>query len=279
MFISESIFSNISEIVQSATSQEDILHKFHTHYEQPIFNSLRERYLDTLKNWYKTYELPDYYAFKNSIVIYETRKHPNLEFLIYNLTYFARNWGLIIYCSAENYYFIQDILKHNKYKAQLNIVREDEGGKEVRDEYNKFLKSKDFWNSLLCKNVLLCEMDAYLRSPLPENVANFDYVCCKWPWHPNLAGGGGISIRNVNSMKNICEKFPTLTDELFAQDNWVAEGANRLNLSYNNTYLVESTHNIINPLGFHNWWTFINYNNLQNFYYIYDNYLTLEIKI
>jgi len=274
--MSNYIFSDILEIYNSSSSNEDALHKYHTIYEKRVFDYLKSKYLDYLRNWWKSYELPTV-SINNCIVLYETRCHPNLEFIIYNLTYFARNWGLIIYCSNANYNFINNILKHNSIKAVLHIIREDEGGREVRNEYNEFTKSDEFWSSLPCNNILMCEMDAYLRKKIPHNVLSFDYICCLWPWYADLPGGGGISFRNVNAMKRICREYPELKIELFAQDSWAAEGCKRLNLSYNNSYLVEAAHHIIDPIGFHNWWTFINPRDLNKYFYIYDNYLTLEL--
>ena len=170
-----------------------------------------------------------------------------------------------------------NIIHKNRFRVNLHIVREDEGDKSVRDEYNEFTKSYTFWNSLPCKYVLMCEMDAYLRKKVPDSVTEFDYVCCNWPWHPTLPGGGGISIRNVSSMKKICKEYPHLCNNIFAQDSWAAEGSIALKLSFNNSYLVEADHNIIDPIGFHNWWTFIDPVRLYKMYDLYDKYLTLEL--
>lgn len=269
------IFSDCLEIIQSATSSEDLLHKYHVHYQRKIFKYFNDRYLGELKAWWATYTLP--VETDRSIVLYETRCHENLEFLIYNLTYFARGWGLVIYCSKENHNYITNILKHNRFRATLHIVRDDEGGREVRDEYNEFVKSTVFWNSLPYKYVLMCEMDAYLRKSITNDIENYDYICAIWPWHPELSGGGGISIRNVKSMQKICEKFPALTAEIPAQDFWVAKGCSNLQMSYNNRYFVEADHYNDDPSGFHNWWTFISPEKLVKLYNIYEKYLTLEL--
>lgn len=278
--MAEIIFSNSYNLVNC--SYDERLHKFHTLYEQPIFDLLRTRYLQQLKSWWASYNLPIVSETDKCIVIYETRCHLNLEFLIYNLTYFARGWGLIIYCSKHNYNFIVNILQQNRYRAILHIVRDDEGTKLVREDYNHFTKSHTFWNSLPCKYVLMCEMDAYLRKKIPDDITDFDYVCCKWPWHPDLSGGGGISIRKVSTMKKICDEYPNISTNIFAQDIWAANGCALLNLKYNNvnfnnTYFIESCHDIIDPIGFHNWWTFINPYKFYKYRDIYDKYLTLEI--
>lgn len=277
MSASLSIFSDCYELIKQVKTKDELLHKYHTYYETPIFDYLRTNYMSQLKSWWDTYTLPIVSETDKCIVIYETRKHPNLEFLIYNLTYFARGWGLIIYCSKENHNYISEILKHNSFRALLYIVRENEGGREVREEYNTFVKSSQFWDSLSCNYILMCEMDGYLRKRVPDDIVNYDYVCCYWPWNNRVSGGGGISFRKVASMKKIATEFPTLTKDYFGQDDWVAEGSLRLNLRCNNSYLVEADHNNIDPIGFHNWWTFINPRNVVYLSNIYDKYLTLEL--
>ena len=78
-------------------------------------------------------------------------------------------------------------------------------------------------------------------------------------------------------MRRICDKDPYLAKEVFAQDSWAAQGCAFLNLKYNSTYFVESTHNISDPIEFHNWWTFINPFKLDEYFPTYNKYLTLEI--
>lgn len=277
MTITEYIFSDCHEIIRSATSGEDLLHKYHIHYQKRIFNYLNDRYLGKLKAWWSTYSLPFVSETDRCIFLYEPRCHENLEFVIYNLTYFARGWGLIIYCSKDNYNYIIDILKHNRFRAIVHIIRENQGGIEVRREYNNFVISSTFWNSLPCKYVLMGEMDTYLRKLLPENITNYDYICAKWPWHPDSPGGSGISIRKVEAMKRICRELPTLCTEISDQDFWAAKGCSDLKMSYNNRYFVESDHYNDDPFGFHNWWTFITLDKLVSLHNVYEKYLTLEL--
>jgi hypothetical protein len=272
------LFLDLLDIYSESKTPEEFLHKCHINYEQPVFDLLKHKYMDFFKKWWDTYTLPIISETNKSIVIYETRCHINLEFLIYNLTYFARGWGLIIYCSKDSHRFICDILKHNRFRAILHIVRDDEGGKEVRDEYNNFVKSSIFWNSIPTEYVLMCETDTYLRKHIPDNITDYDYVCCKWGWHKDLAGGGGLSFRRVSSMKRICLEHPYL-EKIFAQDSWVAEGCKILNLSYNNTYFVESYHDIPDPIGFHQWWTFINPHTFKTYWKNYSIYLSLDIYV
>jgi hypothetical protein len=206
------------------------------------------------------------------IFIYEPRLHKNLEFVIYNHAYFAKGFGLIIFCSKENYSYITNILKHNKFRCILHIVREDTGDSSARNDYNKFTKSAEFWNSLPFEYVLMTEIDAYLRKPLPQ-LTEYDYVCSEWPWNKKLSGGGGLSFRKVSSMKRIVNEIPNLQEECFPQDYWAALGCYKLNLRCNNLLFVEANHMIEDPIGFHQWWTFVNPRCTQ----VYENYVTLEL--
>ena len=106
MFISEELFKITNIIKESSISNDDLLHKLHINLEKPIFDYLKSQYLEKFRKWWDTYTLPS--KSKYNIVLYETRCHSNLEFLIYNLTYFAENYGLILYCSEANYDYIKN---------------------------------------------------------------------------------------------------------------------------------------------------------------------------
>lgn len=277
MTITEYIFSDCHNIIRSAISQEDLLDKYHRYYEKKIFSYFKDRYLGQLREWWATYTLPIISETDRCIFLYEPRCHDSLEFLIYNLAYFARGWGLIIYCSKASHTHISNILKHNKFRAILHIVRDDEGGIEARDHYIGLVKSLDFWNSIPCKYLLMCEMDTYLRKSLPSDINKYDYICAKWPWHPHSPGGSGLSIRNVSSMKRICTELPDLHAVIFDQDSWAAEGCKRLNMTFNNSYFVEADHYNTEAVGFHNWWTFISPERLVQLANTYEKYLTLDL--
>ena len=271
-----SILTKSFDLYRTSKSESEYLHNCHITFQQPIYDLLASRYLEKLRTWWDRYTLPMVSETNKAIFIYETRKHTNVEFLIYNLSYFAREYSLIIFCSVENHSFITAILKHNKLRCIVNIVREDEGDASVRDEYNKFAKSAEFWNSVPFEYVLMTEIDTYLRKPLPEELTNYDYVCCEWPWNKTLSGGGGLSFRKVSSMKRILTECPTL-QEISAHDCWVAAGCEKLQLHCNNTMFVEANHMIKDPIGFHQWWTFLHPSTLMSLLPLYESFVTLDI--
>lgn len=271
------ILSKSFEIYNNSNNQTEYFDACHRTFQQPIYDLLSAKYLDQLRKWWIAYRVPLVTETNKGIVLYETRKEPNLEFLIYNLAYFAKGYGFVIFCSFANYSYITNILGKNKYRCVLHVVRDDEGGASVREEYNAFVKSAEFWHALPFEYVLMAEIDSYLRKPLPTNIETYDYVCCEWPWNKSMYGGGGLTFRNVATMKRIVQEFPNLCNETFPQDCWASAGSKHIEASYNNSYFVEANHSVLDPIGFHQWWTFINPSTLAQMLPIYENYVTLEL--
>ncbi len=284
----DAILYDLEKDCRESTSHSEFIHKNHIKYESVIFDILKARYLTHFKQWWKTYSIPLISSVDKSIVLYETRCHPNLEFLIYNATYFARNWGLIIYCSIKNVGYIHNILGHNRYRAIIHIIDttmtiDDNNDNtenmytQKRDTYNFFYKSNFLWNHIPCKYVLCMEIDSYLRDFIPSNIGDYDYICSKWVWNNTLSGGGGITIRSVKAMQKLCNTHSHMAETIWAQDVWAAEGIKLLNGNYNNSIFVESNHTIKDCVGLHQWWTFIHPSTIGNFKENYDRYITLKI--
>ena len=251
----------------------EYLCKNRTELEKPIFDYLRAQYLPFLQEWWKTYTLPTATAATNSILMYETRQHENLEFLIYNSTYYCPNWTLTIYCTHQNYAYICDILAHNKDRATIHILTPKAGKyTEDRNAYNIFMKSAQLWASLPFEYVIIIEMDTYLLRHIPMPLTA-DYYCAAWPWLSDVPGGSGISIRKVAVMREICEQLPTLADSVFQQDGWASEGIKELKKTYDNSLFLEAGI-VENPVGVHQWWTFIE--PFEEHIQYYARYLTLK---
>ncbi len=218
--------------------------------EPLIFRYMRETYLPTLRQWWSTYELP--HSAKRSIVVYETRNHEQLEFLLLNLCYFAQGWHLTIYCSDENLESVRAIV--GSKGATCHVVRPTEGEYDSeRNEYNAVLKSRKFWEGLQqFEHVLLAEVDSYLTAPIHtiSGLEDYDYIASKWIWNPSAPGGGGLSIRRVSYMIALCD----LEIEELMQDTWVSEGIQQRGGVVGN-YFSESVL-IEQCVGVHQWWSF-----------------------
>jgi hypothetical protein len=272
--VAEQVGRNVLE----SKMEGEFLDANHKTIEPLIFEHLRATYFPFFQNHWATYKLPSYNEAKNAIFIYETRCHPQLDFLIYNATYYARGWGLLIYCTDDNEAYIKKILGPTaSLAAEFRIIKN--GGNEyksARDAYNEFLKSGDFWGSVDKEYLLMMETDTYLRRPIPADFCSYAYIASAWPWKAG-PGGGGLSIRRVASMKAIALLYPEATVSIWAQDEWAATGVIHLAMKYNNEYFVEADIRNVDPCGLHQWWTFISLQSFSSKVQIYNRYLSFEM--
>lgn len=250
----ENTFKEIINIWQKSAAEsgdaKTHLHRLRMELEPVIFNHFIKKYLPTLQNWWKNYKLP--LVSDRAIIIYETRTLPHLEFHILNTCYFAKGWSLIIYCTRENIDEIIRILGPNHHRATLRLI---EVGYKSRDTYISFYKSRQFWESIPATYALCSEIDSYLRKPIPETISEYDFVCARWPWHPNICGGSGLTIRRISAMLRICDELPGYAEQYFDLDSWAAYGVKDLGLTYNNSIFMEAEP-LADPVGLHQWWTF-----------------------
>lgn len=257
----------------------DELHGQRMDLEKVVYNILTTRYLDWLRAWWATHHIPAPQDTDRAYVLYEMRRHPNIEFIILSTLFFAGpRTSLIVYCSLENLEYIQKILAHNYVAADIRIVDEGDGGREEgRRTYNKTLQSLEFWESLPVEHIILCEMDGYFRAPIPDEFWTYDYVCCPWPWNSDLVGGGGVSLRRRSAMMRIAREHPQ-PDE-YAQDIWVANGVHVLGLNCAPEF-VEALYTS-DPIALHQWWTFYHPEqlSLEEQLTVVCQYLILEVPL
>jgi hypothetical protein len=266
------ISENLLNLWQKAPrdNEKTYLHWLRINLEQPIFQHLIDTYLTRLKKWWANYKLPLTSKTNKTIVIYETRILPQLEFHILNTCYFAQGWSLLIYCSAANIGTIRDILGHNKFCA---IIHQVESTNNDRITYNEFYKSRQFWDTIPGEYALCVEMDSYLRRRLPHDIIEkHDYICSAWPWHVDQPGGGGLSVKRVAAMKRICDELPDFAKMYPDLDGWASHGIKKLGLTYNNSLFTEAAR-LADPYGVHQFWTFYSPD------FDYSKYLELEITL
>jgi Protein of unknown function (DUF5672) len=279
-WLNEQIASVYEQHAKHLDNESDYNVAFRTHLEKPIYDRLRERYLPALQTWWSSYELPN--TSDRTIFLYETRSHENLEFLIYNACYYARGWGLTVFCTPANLHTIQHILgERNTVRATIQIIPDNNGDGGYSNNwksYTEFMKSRYLWEFLHrhgFKHSLMLETDTYLRDFIPDAVREFDYVCAAWPWNSRLPGGSGLTIRRVDKMLEICDRLPELANETVAQDYWAAEGIIRLGGETNNGIFTEAVL-LKDPVGVHQWWTFSWMFEKPEDLDIYASYLTLK---
>ncbi len=267
------------ETVKEETSLEKVQEHCKIALEKPIFDELRRKYLPFLRTWFANYTLPSYSDTPNILFIYETRCHANLEFILYSSAYFAQGWGLHIICSSSNKDFIVQLLGDKVSNVYIQILSDTVDGYVAnRNSYNEFLKSASFWNSFPESKqwILTVEVDSYLRKSIPiSEMLTYAYCASCWSWKDG-PGGGGITLRSIQAMKDICAQFPTLADEIWPQDCWASEGIHRLGFAYNSTFFMESCLQA-DAIGVHQWWTFCVPLDDERLWYL-NRYMELDIK-
>jgi hypothetical protein len=244
----------------TAEHEDIIISTFRTQLEPVVYDKLRKMYMDVLKsNWQSRSGFSS--DPKNTIFLYETRCHPNLEFLIYNVYYFTHGWAFLFYCTEQVKSFVKDILGKQADSITFHVMDDPSNDTYItnRSTYNELLRSLSFWESLHKRgisHVMSIETDCYLRKHFMESVDEYDYIASRWAWSQECPGGGGLTVRRVTKALEIFEKCPVLNEELWAQDAWFSSGIMEVGGVVEDSLFAEST---INPdaTGLHQWWSFI----------------------
>jgi hypothetical protein len=274
-FIEDSIeiFRDFPKRLDETTEEQR--HQKRLILEKRIFTILKIKYLEPLSNFWNSYKVPK--ISDRCIVIIERRVHPNLEFIIKNAAYFARGWSIAIVCSDINIEYIRQILKHNQDSVYLIQMFQGNLDPAVgKNEYNYLLQSSEFFLALPSENLLLMEMDTYLRKPVPEEILKYDYVASPYKWNESLSGGG-LSFRKRTVMLDICLKYSELApgQDIYACNGIKALGYSRPSFQEEIQYFCESCL-YKDPVGFHQWWTFFILSEQENNHF-YKKYMTLEM--
>jgi hypothetical protein len=241
--------------------EKDTLHFYRVQIEPYIFNYLNLTYGNKLDNFWKTHQFPK--KSKYSFVIVERRVHPNWWFILRNIAWAAPNFSLYIYCSDLNYEFIKTILGDKV--DNVHIFKWFQGNpdrKTALQEYNITLKMPQFYKLIESEYVITVQMDSYFLQKIPEWIFCGTYYGAPWAWNPSACGNGGLSIRHINSMIEICEKdiinIQNNTDEDMFFSNMIQK--NNYNLPslefrlkvFQENYPIDAI-----PIGIHQFWTFI----------------------
>ena len=152
------------------------------------------------------------------VVLLDNRANPlSVVSTMFTLSNLNKNyWGCKIYTSKSAFDYYKKYL--GKY-AEIIIL--EELNKPIKfhiDIYNDILKSTKFWKELNCEKCLIIQEDGIVFREGTERFLNFDYVGAPWAdsaenlylknsVNPNMVGNGGLSIRNVNKMIQVTEKY------------------------------------------------------------------------
>jgi len=240
------------------STEPELLDVLRKECEFYVFNSLRKRYGSIFEEVWNTNLIPKAGTTDRTILLVERRCHPNVEFCLQNISYYARGYSISIVCSKTNLDYIKACLGTQFENARIIVYFEDSGTPEQgKREYNELLQQTKFWNLFTEEYILTIETDCYLKKRIPDSIYKYDYVASKWPWNPDLPGGGGLSLRRRDVMIKICESFPNKIPE---QDYYISDGIKKLGYKYpsfeeNKIYFEEFIMTCLFSCGYHQWWT------------------------
>jgi len=149
---------------------------------------------------------------KKSLLV-ECRELKHIEFVIKNtIQKLGDGWGHIIYCSNDNYTQIVNIC--NSISSDIEIRILDTNISSIND-YNNLMLDINFWNDINCEKVLVYQSDTFIFKDFDNKFLKYDWIGANWTknnadvinkiiGYSNLTGAnGGLSLRNVNVIKNI----------------------------------------------------------------------------
>lgn len=181
-----------------------------------VWNEYIQEYGRKLKNYTpKIHENTNYQA-----VIVEPREHKDLETIIKTVMYFLNEsdskikWGLSIFHGETNKKFVKKITKnwdnvdlHNMWVDNLPAL-----------EYNKMLKSSNFWKSIDSENILIFQTDSTLVNFGIDKFISYIYIGAPWIRfrEGKIVGNGGLSFRKKSKMIEISENY--VNDDITMED-------------------------------------------------------------
>ena len=247
--------------------------------EPLIFDILKSKYGKQLEAYWKHATLKKVEDTNKAVVIVEPRIHSNLQFLIYNVAYYARDWSLIIVCSDKNKKYIEAVLDHHKDNVLLLSMFDPSINREqARQEYNTLLKSTRFYEAIPCENMLIIQTDAYLRRHIPNSLLDWDFVGSPFSWDRDHQGGG-ITFRKKSVFLDICKRSQRIiqSEDYFASASIKDYGYKMPKWDDALRYFCESVL-YAQTIGVHQWWTFLrNVKGSIQCEQIFHSLLTLEL--
>lgn len=255
---------DVFKIIQAENmdNSEKRLDTYRHKLEPYIFNYLIETCGAKLSEFWRSYTPPK--KASRAFIIVERRDHPNFRFVLQNIAWSNPNMSVYIFCSDVNHAFILSLLGD---KAPFfNIIQIFKGNPpraEAVSEYNKVLKDYRIYEQIDAEYGITVQMDTIFRKKIPESMFVGDYWGNPWAWKQNCAGGGGATIRNIQSLRTLCKLFNPSPDSYAdkdPEDGWISERMTMLGMSYPNiefrkNHIMESMP-AADPVIMHQFWTF-----------------------
>jgi hypothetical protein len=193
----------------------------------------------------------DFYA-----VIIEPRNHPDLLTVIkstmfhLNETNSPIKWGLQIFHGNQNETQVQNICSLLNNVTCVNMGVDN----LTNIEHSEYMESVDFWRKVKGNKALIFQTDSLLLRNGIDEFLEYDYVGAPWrkPKENQWVGNGGLSLRTVSKMVEICENNP-VTEQIW-EDIYFMKHMKGVGVADIETAMRFSMEDVFspNPLGVHN---------------------------
>ena len=139
----------------------------------------------------------------------------------------AARWAVTVFTSsAARDFWERNLVAHHVPAARVEVLPELDKAPFDLERYNVLLKSPAFWDRIGAPRALVVQDDGMLVRPgLEAEFADVDYVGSPWvdaeanaalkQMVPSLVGNGGMSLRNVSVMREICARAGKEARRLF----------------------------------------------------------------
>jgi hypothetical protein len=193
----------------------------------------------------------DHYA-----VIIEPRVHSDLLTVIkstmfhLNETNSPIKWGLQIFHGNQNKEFVENI-----QLSLTNVVLTNIGiDNFTHQEHSRYMESVEFWKQVKGTKALIFQTDSLLLRSGIDDFLGYDYVGAPWrkPKENQWVGNGGLSLRTVSKMIEICKNNPV--DEEILEDIYFMKYMKGVGVADIEMAMKFSMEDVFspNPLGVHN---------------------------
>jgi hypothetical protein len=139
---------------------------------------------------------------------------------------------------------------------QGNVSRE-----EGKAQTNITFKLENFYKVIDAEYMLRFEMDTYFLKKVPTDIFVGDFYGAPWMWAQDKPGGGGLTVRNISAMIDICNKEKENINPS-GEDGWIGNAITKHGYSvpsfeFRQQIFLENHMHPVCPIGIHQFWTFI----------------------
>lgn len=189
-------------------------------------------------------------------VIIEPRNHSDLLTTIKSTMYHLNEnnsnikWGLQIFHGNQNEEMVENIqLSFN------NVTITNIGVDNLTNiQHSEYMENVDFWRKVKGEKALIFQTDSLLLREGIDEFLEYDYIGAPWrkPKENQWVGNGGLSLRTVSKMIEICENNP-VTEQIW-EDIYFMKHMKGVGVADIETAMRFSMEDVFspNPLGVHN---------------------------